>query len=238
MSSPQIGNLAWDGMVRSANKRNGVGSIRTFEHVVANIIMGADVTPRVSNRVKKPVRRGETGRDAEEIRSSGGEITDGFFVIHEELGKKVLGFRKHRTVGRVGIYLEQGKQVVTFSITIHVRLSKSEVAHHTEAYPKRGINDPELGRQFRNRVPFIGRRARGRENVDMRVRYNPQPSLSYSGHHAMDIQGHKRERSAFCELRPQRADQAAKKRQGPIARQIKKQGDIQHHSGLREPGEW
>jgi hypothetical protein len=41
--------------------------MRTFKHCIADIIMGADVALRIGDCVKKPVGRGKTRRDAEEI---------------------------------------------------------------------------------------------------------------------------------------------------------------------------
>jgi hypothetical protein len=98
-----------------------------------------------------------------------------------------------------GTCLEQGRQIVALSVTVHICLSESEVAHHAEAYPKRGIEDPELGCQSRNRVSFICRGPRRRENVNVRVRHNPQSTLCYPGHHAT-TSGLEREQSAFREL--------------------------------------
>lgn len=66
--------------------------------------MGADIASGVSNRVKKPVRRGETGRDAEEIGEGGIEAADGFFVVHEQLGTYQSRARRDRFHG---MYLEQ-----------------------------------------------------------------------------------------------------------------------------------
>jgi len=86
----QIGILvcAMMGVRPVSRQENRVGYVRTFKHRVADIVMGADIAPCISNRVKEPVRSGETGRDAEQIRSGGVEATNRVFVIHEELGNR------------------------------------------------------------------------------------------------------------------------------------------------------
>ena len=70
---------------RSIAKRKPRKMSQTFEHRVADIIMCADVTPRISDGVEESVGSGQTGGDAEEIRGGGGERADGFLVVHEEL---------------------------------------------------------------------------------------------------------------------------------------------------------
>ena len=153
---------------------------QTFEHGITDIIMGADVTPRISNGIKEPIRGSETGRDAEEIRGGGRERADRILVVHEELEN---GQDQSTKNGFSGTHFKQGRQVVALGIAVHIRLSEPEVAHQAEAYPKRRVENSELGRQPRNRVLFIRLRPRRRENVDVRVRHDPQPTLRYSGHH-------------------------------------------------------
>ena len=158
--------------------------------------MGADITPRISNCVEESISGGETGGDAKEIRGGGGEAANRIFIVHEELKSRQ---NQKTNDGFWRIHFKQGGQVVAFSIAVHVRLSEPEVAHHTEAYPKRRIQNLELGRQPRNRVPFICRGPGWRENVDVRVRYNPQTPLRYSGHHAKKP-GVGQKRSTFWKL--------------------------------------
>jgi hypothetical protein len=67
MSSPRTEILAVTTEPVGQSGTNSVGSMRTFKHCIADIIMGADVALRIGDCVKKPVGRGKTRRDAEEI---------------------------------------------------------------------------------------------------------------------------------------------------------------------------
>lgn len=75
---------------------------------------------------------------------------------------------------------------------------------------------------------FICRGPRQRENVDMRVRHNPQPTLSYSGHHPI-FEGRNRndQHSSYGHA----ADHA-------LERDRSRNGDVRHNSGLSDSSKW
>ena len=105
---------------------NRAGYAQTFEHRVADIVMGADITSRIGNCAKESIRGGETGRDTEKIRGGRAETTNRIFIVHEELEDRQE--RKTEDEFR-GTYFKQGREIVALSIAVHVRLGESEVAH-------------------------------------------------------------------------------------------------------------